>query len=62
MVGKTDELGWRVVEDPIHTNDFHATLLHLFGFEADRFAFETNNRTMSLLDNQGGSVVQGLLA
>jgi hypothetical protein len=39
-----------------------ATLLHLFGFGANRFAFETNNRTMSLLDNQGGSVVHQLLA
>ncbi len=42
--------------------DYHATLLHLFGFDAKKFAFETNNRSMSLLDNQGGSIIQGLLA
>ncbi|GIW91268.1 MAG: sulfatase [Pirellulaceae bacterium] len=31
VYGETDELGWGVVRDPVHVNDFHATLLHLFG-------------------------------
>ncbi|MCG8648203.1 MAG: DUF1501 domain-containing protein, partial [Pirellulales bacterium] len=60
--GATDELGHKAVEDVVHHFDYHATLLHLFGFDADRFAFETNNRSMSLLDNQGGRVVKELLA
>jgi hypothetical protein len=60
--GATDELGHKAVEDVVHHFDYHATLLHLFGFDANRFVFETNNRTMSLLDNQGGSVIKGLLA
>ncbi len=29
--GATDELGYAAVEDPVHVNDFHATMLHLFG-------------------------------
>ena len=60
--GATDDLGHKAVEDVVHHFDYHATLLHLFGFDANRFAHEANNRTMSLLDNQGGSVVDGLLA
>lgn len=60
--GTTDELGHKAVEDVVHHFDYHATLLHLFGFDANRFAHESNNRTMSLLDNQGGGVVEGLLA
>ncbi len=60
--GATDELGHKAVEDVVHHFDYHATLLHLFGFDANRFAFETDNRTMSLLDNQDGSVVHQLLA
>ena len=32
-IGATDELGWRVVEDPVHVHDFNATLLHLFGLD-----------------------------
>ena len=33
VIGKTDEIGWNVVEDPVHVNDFHATMLHLFGLD-----------------------------
>jgi hypothetical protein len=31
--GETDEIGWDVVRDPVHANDFQATLLHLFGID-----------------------------
>jgi hypothetical protein len=31
--GATDEIGWSVVEKPVHINDFHATVLHLFGMD-----------------------------
>src|SRR5262249_19838368 len=33
VVGKTDEFGWHAVEDRVHVNDFHATVLHLFGLD-----------------------------
>ncbi len=29
--GATDEIGWSITENPVHINDFHATMLHLFG-------------------------------
>jgi hypothetical protein len=29
--GETDDIGWDVVKDPVHINDFQATLLELFG-------------------------------
>lgn len=29
--GTTDEIGWSITEKPVHINDFHATLLQLFG-------------------------------
>jgi hypothetical protein len=31
--GATDEIGWSVVDKPVHINDFHATILKLFGFD-----------------------------
>ncbi len=31
--GETDEIGWSIVKDPVHVNDFHATILHLFGID-----------------------------
>jgi Protein of unknown function (DUF1501) len=37
--GRTDELGWNPVVDPVHINDFQATLLHLFGLDHLRLAF-----------------------
>ena len=36
VIGETDEIGWDVVEDPVHVNDFHATMLHLFGLDHTR--------------------------
>lgn len=60
--GATDELGHKAVEDVVNHFDYHATLLHLFGFDANRFSFETGKRTMSLLDNQAGRVIEELLA
>ncbi len=60
--GATDEMGHRAVEDIVHHFDYHTTLLHLFGFDANRFAFESGSRSMSLLDNQGGQLVKELLA
>jgi hypothetical protein len=29
--GETDEIGWSITRDPVHVNDWHATMLHLFG-------------------------------
>ena len=31
--GKTDEIGWKTVENPVHWHDFHATVLHLMAFD-----------------------------
>ena len=31
--GETDEIGWAPVRDAVHVNDWHATLLHLFGLD-----------------------------
>jgi uncharacterized protein (DUF1501 family) len=61
IVGETDELGWAPVADPIHINDFHATLLHLFGFDHESLAIPFKGLD-ARLTNVGGHVVQKLLA
>jgi uncharacterized protein (DUF1501 family) len=58
--GETDELGWHVVRDPVHVNDFHATLLHLFGFDHERLTFHFEGREHRLTD-VAGRVVSELL-
>ncbi|MCH5377530.1 MAG: DUF1501 domain-containing protein, partial [Planctomycetes bacterium] len=60
VVGATDELGWSPIEDPIHINDWHATILHLFGFNHLRLAERFKGLNVRLT-NQGGQVVEKLL-
>jgi len=59
--GKTDEIGWSVVENPVHVNDLHATILNQFGFDHRRLAVNYKGLNVRLTD-QGGRVVQDLLA
>ena len=37
--GETDEIGWNPLRDPVHGNDFHATLLHLFGLDHRKLTY-----------------------
>lgn len=60
--GKTDEWGHRAVENVVNHFDYHATLLHLFGFEHDQLLFHRSNKDQTLTDGQPGQVVQDLLA
>src|SRR5262249_7318517 len=59
--GKTDDLGYPIVEDPIHINDFHATLLHLVGLNHEKLTFKFQGRQYRLTD-VAGRVVSKLLA
>ncbi|MBY0233068.1 MAG: DUF1501 domain-containing protein, partial [Gemmataceae bacterium] len=61
VVGKTDDLAWRVEEDPVHTHDFHATLLHLFGLDHTRLTFPHQGLDARLTD-VGGKVVKKMLS
>jgi len=61
VVGKTDELGWSPVEDPVHINDFHATLLHLFGLNHLKLSVPFGGLNLRLT-NVAGKVVKKLLA
>jgi hypothetical protein len=37
--GATDELGWRVAENPVEVHDLQATILHLMGLDPLKFSF-----------------------
>ncbi len=60
-VGKTDELGFQIVEDPVHVHDLHATLLHLLGFDHEALTYRVQGRDFRLTD-VAGTVVTKLLA
>jgi hypothetical protein len=61
VVGKSDEIGWNVVEDAIHINDLHATILHLFGLDHLKLTYRFQGRDFRLTD-VAGKVVTKLLA
>jgi arylsulfatase A-like enzyme len=60
-VGKTDELGFNVAEDPVHVHDLHATVLHLLGFDHTKLTYRYQGRDFRLTDVQG-LVMDKLLA
>ena len=60
--GETDEFGHHAVKDTVHHYDYHATLTHLFGFDANEVVYLRNGREQTLLDGQPGEIVPGLLA
>jgi hypothetical protein len=60
VVGATDEIGYRAVQDPIHPRDFHATLLHLLGLDQWQLTYLHNGRSERLTDI-GGRVIEQIL-
>ena len=59
--GQTDELGYNVVDNPVHVHDFHATMLHLLGIDHERLTYRSQGRDFRLTD-VAGNVVYPLLA
>ncbi len=61
VIGTTDEIGLRAVEDRCHVNDFHATILHLMGLDHLKLTYFHNGRDERATVN-GGIVLKKALA
>ena len=59
--GVTDDIGYHAVQDFVHVHDFHATMLHLLGFDHEKLTFRTAGRDFRLTDVHG-HVVKELIA
>jgi hypothetical protein len=59
--GATDEFGFAAVENRVHVHDLHATILHLMGFDHEKFTYRYAGRDFRLTDIHG-RVVKELLA
>ena len=57
-IGATDELGYNVVEDPVHVHDLHATVLHLLGFDHTKLTYRFQGRDYRLTDVHGKLVTK----
>jgi uncharacterized protein (DUF1501 family) len=61
IIGATDELGFRAIEEPCHVSDLHATILHLMGLEHERLTYFYQGLNQRLTGFRG-EVVEKVLA
>lgn len=61
VYGATDDIGYHAVTDRMHIHDFHATVLHLLGFDHTRLTYNYSGRDFRLTD-VAGVVAQKIIA
>lgn len=59
--GESDDIGWKVASNPVTWQDFHATVLHLFGIDHTELTYY-HNGIHRRLTNVHGEVIQGVLS
>ncbi len=59
--GETDEFGHKAVIDPVSPNDYHATLMHLFGLDHSALTYHQNGQGQRLTDGKPCRVVKEIL-
>ena len=59
--GETDDHGYEAIAGQVHIHDWHATILHLLGFDHERLTYRFGGRNMRLTDLYG-SVVKEVIA
>jgi uncharacterized protein (DUF1501 family) len=61
VIGSTDEIGFRAVEELIHVHDFHSTILKLMGLDHEELSVNRNGLEMRLTDLHGYHDIYGKL-
>jgi hypothetical protein len=61
VYGETDEFGYNIISNPVHVNDFHATVLNQLGLDHEKLVFKHQGRRYRLTD-VAGKVVRDILA
>jgi len=59
--GQTDDLGYNGVKDRTSVHDLQATILHLLGFNHEKFTYPFQGRNFRLTDTEG-KVIRSILA
>ena len=59
--GASDDIGWKVAQQPTDVHDFHATILHLLGIDHTRLTFY-HDGAQRRLTNVHGRVLKAILA
>ena len=58
--GETDEFGYNIVKNPVHINDFHATIMNNLGLDHEQLIYKYQGRRFRLTD-VAGNVVNDIL-
>lgn len=61
VYGETDDFSYNIVKDPVHIHDFHATVLHLLGFDHERLTYRTQGLDMRLTGVEPSRVIPALI-
>jgi hypothetical protein len=62
IYGETDDFSYNIVKDPVHIRDFHATVLHLLGFDHERFTYRHLGLDFKLTGVEPAHVIPDLMA
>ena len=62
IYGETDDFSYNIVKDPLHIADFHATVLHLLGYNHERFTFKFQGLDQRLTGVLPAKIVRDLIA
>ncbi len=62
VYGETDEFSYNITKDPVHIRDFHATVLHLLGFDHRRFTYRHQGLDQKLTGVEPARVIKELMA
>jgi hypothetical protein len=62
VYGETDDFSYNIVKDPLHIRDFHATVLHLLGFNHERFTVKFQGLDQKLTGVEEARVIKALVA
>ncbi len=61
-LGTSDDFGFNIVDDRVHVHDLHRTILHLLGFDGNRFTFRYQGLDQRLVGVEPTRVVTEILA
>ena len=62
VYGETCDFSYNIVKDPVHVHDFHATVLHLLGFDHERFTYRYQGLDQKLTGVEHPKVIKALMA
>jgi hypothetical protein len=62
IYGETDDFSYNIVKDPLHISDFHATIMHLMGYNHERMTYKFQGLDQKLTGVLPAKVIKALIA